>query len=60
MQVGDEGEYRAISGGRYPAKVTGIGPDGFVDLAVDVGTKDRWPLRAIRVDRFVSDQSTDG
>lgn len=56
MQVGDEGYYRAIGGGRYPAKVTGIGPDGFIDLAVDVGTKDRWQLRAIRADRFVLEE----
>ena len=51
-QKGDEGSYVAAGGLRYPARVTGVGPPGFVDLEVDVGTKERWPLRAIREKQF--------
>lgn len=50
--IGDEGEYLAIGGARYPAKVKSLGPDGFIDLDVDIGTKDHWPLHAIRENRF--------
>lgn len=52
MQVGDEGYYRAIGGGRYPAKVIAMGPEGFIDLEVDVRTKEPWPLHAIGEHRF--------
>lgn len=51
-QKGDEIAYRSIAGPVYDAVVTAVGPPGFVDLDVEIGAKEPWPLRAIRQDRL--------
>ena len=54
VQKGDEVSYRSLAGPVYDAVVTGVRPSGFVDLAVDVGAKEPYPLIGVRADRIES------
>lgn len=52
FRSGDGVIYRSFSGDVYDAVVSGIGPEGYVNLDVTIpGCKDAWPLRAVRVER---------
>ena len=52
MRVGDAVTYTSWAGPVYPAVVTRVGPEGFVDLDVDIGCKTLWPLAAVRIARI--------
>ena len=48
---GDTVAYKSFAGTVYTAVVAEVGPEGFVDLDVDAGTKEPVRLTAIRVER---------
>lgn len=51
MQKDDRVTYRSpFSGCEFPAIVTAVRDGGFVDLKVNVGAKEPWPLLAVRAD----------
>ena len=52
VQKGDEVFYRSLAGPVYDAVVTRVRDAGFVDLDVDIGTKEPFPLHAIRIERI--------
>jgi hypothetical protein len=52
VRKGDAVAYRSIAGPVYAAVVADVRPCGFVDLDVNVGTKEPVRLNAIREDRI--------
>ena len=57
MQIADVVLYSSWAGPIYPAVVTKVGPPGYVDLAVNIGAKEPWPLTAVRVERIKPKES---
>ena len=51
VQKGDEVRYRSIAGPVYDA-VTKMLPAGFVDIEVNIDTKEPVPVHAVRIDRI--------
>ena len=51
LSRGDRVKYRSIAGPVYDAVVVAVEPAGFVSLDVDIGGKEPWPIKAVRVER---------
>lgn len=54
VRKGDSVSYRSMAGPVYEAVVTGIGPEGFVDLDVHIGGQEPIPLRAVGIWRVAA------